>query len=89
MFFSVNNKNGYQLLHRKLGHLSDKNVTLLRKGLLTEVDYTQTDIPCVLCINGKLTRQLFSQGNHLVERQNTNQPLELLHADICGPMQQE
>lgn len=86
IFLAANNKNSHQLWHRRLGHLSDKNMALLRKGLATGVDYTQTDrIPCVSCINGKLTRQPFSH----VGRQRANQPLELLHADLCGPMQQK
>lgn len=71
--------------HRKLGHLSIKNIKKLidmSTGInLNKVDLDQLNSICDVCMQAKQTRLPF--GNN---RYRATRPLEILHTDICGPI---
>ncbi|KMQ91985.1 gag-pol polyprotein [Lasius niger] len=72
-----------ELWHRRLGHLGRTGMKLLRdkhaKGLRFESPLRE---PCVICCKGKQHRQPHPSVN-----KRTKQVLELLHMDLCGPME--
>ena len=75
-----------ELCHQSYGHLNHNGLMLLEKnsmvneGLLVIKDY---QIECVTCALGKQPRKKFP--NHEEKRQT--ELLELIHTDVCGPMQ--
>lgn len=72
--------------HRRFGH-RDMNMlnVIASKGLATgfEIKDCEERIVCECCIKGKLVRKPFPS---LVERRSA-QPLDLVHTDLCGPME--
>lgn len=73
------------LWHLRFGHLNFGNLNLLHKqkmvmGLpLIE----KPDRICEGCILGKQHRESFPAGKSI----RANKPLEIIHSDLCGPMQ--
>jgi hypothetical protein len=63
-----------------LGHIGQDRITrLAREGLLGPL--TKVNLPiCEHCLAGKSTRKLFGKGIRATV------PLELIHSDVCGPM---
>lgn len=73
-----------ELWHRRLGHLNARSMNLLRKGMAVGVDYKDTDYKhCIPCIEGKQSRQPFPKRSF----SRASDVLELVHTDLCGPMQ--
>lgn len=70
--------------HKRLAHLSQKNMSKLRKGLATGINFLEDDKleDCIPCIQGKQKRNSFPTGN--IKR--AKEKLELIHSDLCGPM---
>ena len=66
--------------HARLGHIGQERMNrLAREGLLGPV--TKIDLPiCEHCLAGKTTRKPFSKAIR------AEVPLQLVHSDICGPM---
>jgi transposase InsO family protein len=66
--------------HAQLGHIGkDRMTRLAREGLLGPL--AKVDLPiCEPCLAGKACRKPFGKAVR------TTQPLELIHSDICGPM---
>ena len=66
--------------HARLGHIGkDRMARLAREGLLGPL--AKVDLPiCEPCLAGKACRKPFGKALR------ANQPLELVHSDICGPM---
>ena len=76
--------NKERLWHRRYGHLSEQNLhKLARKGLVEVFDYNETNsiVFCETCIGGKHHRSPFKPSKRQV-----NEPLELVHTDVCGKM---
>lgn len=75
-----------ELWHKRLGHLSYKGVSVLRKLVLgINLPPSQYDAKCnkcVSCVEGKQAVQKFPRG----EAKRAKQLLELIHSDVCGPM---
>ena len=66
--------------HARLGHIKkDKMTRLTRKGLLSPLVNVILPV-CEPCLAGKACRKLFGKARR------ANEPLELVHSDICGPM---
>ncbi|TYK13967.1 gag/pol protein [Cucumis melo var. makuwa] len=65
----------------KLGHINlDRFGRLVKNGLLNELKDDSLP-PCESCLEGKMTKR------HLTEkRYRAKEPLELIHSDLCGPM---
>ena len=74
------------LWHYRYGHLGYDNLKLLHnKSMVDGLSWKpneQTDRKCEGCAYGKQSRQPFSKN---CSQKNT-QPLELIHSDVCGPM---
>ena len=71
--------------HQRFGHLSESGLHMLsNQKLVDDFDYnTAKSIPlCKPCIDGKLHRSPFPKKG----RTRPQNPLELVHSDICGPM---
>ena len=66
--------------HARLGHIGrDRMTRLAREGLLGPL--AKVDLPvCEPCLAGKACRKPFGKAVR------ATQPLELVHSDICGPM---
>jgi len=67
--------------HRRLGHLNYKSIKILANDSDSGVNTTISEVPeCISCAKGKL--QPFPCSKRRARR-----PLELIHSDICGPME--
>lgn len=72
------------LWHRRLAHLNRKSMIELPRmvlGLGTE-DVQISNEPCETCVTGKQARFPFRTSKY-----RASEPLELVHSDICGPME--
>ena len=69
------------LWHLRLGHINIDRINRLAKdGPLKELTVGTLSI-CESCLEGKMTkRPFFAKG------QRATQPLELVHSDVCGPL---
>ena len=74
-----------RLWHHRLGHLNYQGLHLLSaSGIVTGLPYLPIlKETCSGCQFGKQTRESFP--SHSLNR--SQQPLQLLHTDLCGPMQ--
>jgi len=74
--------------HRRLGHL---NTTDMFEGARNramqgfDVEKPSEKFECEICIQGKMTRTPFP----LASERHTEDLLEIVHTDICGPMRTE
>lgn len=73
-------------LHKKMGHLGEKNLRKLSKicdGLkLSDEELKKGLENCDICLRAKQTRLPFSEN-----RYKANKPLEIIHSDVCGPIE--
>ncbi|MCO5568445.1 hypothetical protein L7F22_022144 [Adiantum nelumboides] len=71
------------LWHYRLGHPHVQAMrTLLLYKMARGIEFTQVSIDlCEACIFGKMSRTKFPRSTH-----RTNQPLELVHSDVFGPL---
>ena len=68
--------------HRRLGHRDIETVKRLgRSGQIKIVECGSVD-RCEVCIKGKLSRKPFPKKDDI----STTEILELVHADVCGPL---
>ena len=67
------------LWHKRLGHISIERVkTLSKTGILPELELDHSTT-CIECIKGKMV------NSHKKNATRSNDLLELVHTDICGP----
>lgn len=73
------------LWHQRYGHLNHKYLMLLQKNTMVEgLPVLKNDnVECEACVLGKQHREEFPI--HKAKRQR--EILELIHTDVCGPMQ--
>ena len=84
---TTDDNNKERLWHRRYGHVGEKNLQKLAKTKMVErFDYdTQKQIGfCESCVGGKIRLNPFEQS-----RRRTKQPLELIHSDVCGKMDEK
>lgn len=73
-----------ELWHKRMGHLNYQSLEKL-KNLSTGIEYTvKARNDCKICSLGKQIRLPFSKVGS-----RASQILEVVHSDICGPMEQE
>ena len=74
------------LWHKRYGHLSMQNMQKLKRdGLVSGLDFPSKLSPgfvCSACAYGKSKQAKFPSGSI-----KTSQPLQLIHSDVCGPIQ--
>lgn len=74
--------------HRKLGHLNINSMKKLIKEKMTiGIDINENisdyfEMPCEICLQAKQVRFPFDS-----ERTKAKRPLELIHTDLCGPIE--
>ncbi|KAL3533483.1 hypothetical protein ACH5RR_007004 [Cinchona calisaya] len=79
-------QNDSKLWHLRYGHLNVKGLKLLeQKGMVLGLPKIDSLDLCEGCIYGKQTRKPFSIG----KAWRASTCLELIHADLCGPMNTE
>ncbi|KAK0589658.1 hypothetical protein LWI29_016911 [Acer saccharum] len=79
---AVEDENKVELWHKRLGHISEKGLTVLtKKNLLSDVKSTQLK-KCAHCLAGKQNRVSF----HSSPPSRKSGILDLVHSDVCGPM---
>lgn len=77
----------FLLWHRRYGHL---NASDLRKLVIENMvnglpNFNKQNINCISCIRGKQIRKSFPKKSE----KSSNEILELIHTDLCGPMRVE
>lgn len=83
----VNTAYNCTVWHRRLGHLNKVSMKLLRDKHACGLKFGDPDEhQCKICVQGKQRRQPFSSKTRNERR--TSKPLELVHSDICGPMEE-
>lgn len=79
--------NEAMLWHRRLGHLNYKDLCKMRDGVVSGMKFANTNEitlkNCEVCCQGKQTRFPFSASSN----QRAENLIELIHSDLCGPMQ--
>lgn len=75
-----------ELWHKRLGHLGFKGMCALKDGLATGVMFQvcTPNLECETCLLGKQVGLPFPAG----EATRATKPLEIIHSDVAGPMQQ-
>ena len=77
----VDNDSATYLWHYRLGHIGVKRMKKLHSdGLLQSVDYESLGT-CEPCLMGKMTKTPFSGT-----MEQATDLLEIIHTDVCGPM---
>ncbi|KAL4379170.1 hypothetical protein GQ457_02G022950 [Hibiscus cannabinus] len=73
------------LWHHRYGHLNFKSLSLLsNQNLVDGLPMIRCiDAVCESCVVGKQHRDPFSKSSNM----RASKPAELIHADVCGPMQ--
>ncbi|MCP4489844.1 MAG: hypothetical protein GY820_21375, partial [Gammaproteobacteria bacterium] len=80
----VSNKPTFELLHQWLGHVTKQRLTEMIKKKLVVGELAKDLAQCRGCAEGKLARMPFKSTENSVK---TKDMLELVHTDLCGPMQ--
>lgn len=69
------------LWHCRLGHINDMYMKSLLKS--QKLKFSDSELSfCEACCFGKMSRQKFPKNSEI----RSNQVLDLLHSDLCGPM---
>lgn len=80
----VQDERNYKLWHYRLGHLNDKDLAELSRLSLIPQLRKDGKALCKPCIYSKQKQVSFGNSSFKSER-----PLELVHSDVCGPVQTE
>ena len=72
------------LLHKRLGHMSEKGLHILAKKALIPFTKGNSLNPCDYCLFGKHHRVSFSKSS-----KRKSNILELVYSDVCGPFEVE
>ena len=88
-YTSVNKCSSKDIWHQRFGHLNSKDVDKLSKcsmviGMKVTEELTSNSEVCEGCVLGKMTKRPFPKKS----RSCSLAPLELVHTDLCGPMQE-
>ena len=78
-------QSGVDLWHQRLGHLSERRLgDIFRKDLVSGIKLPKATKMsfCQGCVEGKMNRKPF-RAIHSTRK------LQLVHSDVCGPMQTE
>ncbi|CAK1547641.1 unnamed protein product [Leptosia nina] len=80
--FSSTINDDFYLWHQRLGHLNYNDMKKLKDHTDGVKIPQNSELTCVSCIEGKQARSPFP-----CEGSRANQLLEIIHSDICGPME--
>lgn len=84
--YAAHSLDSIKIWHKKLGHLSFDGMKIL-KGISEGMDFIAKDLremntTCETCLKAKQTRVSFKKSET-----RTKRPLELVHSDVCGPVE--
>ncbi|GKC56778.1 putative RNA-directed DNA polymerase, partial [Tanacetum coccineum] len=79
---AVDNDDMTELWHKRLGHMSEKGMSILSKKNVLSGMHDIKLKKCSHCLAGKQTRLAF-KSHSLFRMENI---LDLVHSDVCGPM---
>ena len=86
---TCNNASSLAVWHCRLGHLNYTYVNQLKnKEMVDGMNYdadTQSQKECEACVLGKMEKKPF----HKQSQHRASRPYEIVHSDVCGPMQVE
>jgi hypothetical protein len=84
---TTSQKNDAQLWHQRYGHLSSKGINVLvQKGTVHGLpSVKESNTKCANCMKGKQQREVFPKKSS----RRASIKLELIHFDICGPINLE
>lgn len=74
-----------EIWHRRFGHLNYKDLRTMQEGAVDGLNVDEKHVDsniCEVCLEGKQSRLPFNNKGH-----RASGLLELVHADICGPME--
>ena len=76
-----------QLWHKRFGHLNISALKILKKDKMIHgiPNLGDVSVNCETCVRGKQTADPFPAKNE----KSSSQVVELIHTDLCGPMQSE
>ena len=77
---------GIDQWHKRLGHMSEQRIhEMVNKKMVKGINVGKTESLrfCEACVKGKTSKQKFST----VGEKCSKRKLELIHSDVCGPMQ--
>lgn len=78
-------KNNSTLWHRRMGHLNLQDLAKLKNATSGINFVLSTDNgPCMNCLKGKQSRSSFPKNGSRASKM-----LELIHSDLCGPMEED
>lgn len=79
------NSESFDLWHKRLGHTNSTNMMMIKNGIVAGVDFNaNVDKFCETCVKGKHSRLPFRSSDT-----KTSALLELVHSDLCGPIEVE
>lgn len=79
---NLTQQNHAKLWHRRFGHINFRDLCKLKNDLVIGVEFSGEFDKCRECVLGKAHRKSFSSSGS-----KTSEILELIHTDVCGPMQ--
>lgn len=83
VYLSDESDENHELWHRRLGHANRKSMQTLANNPQFGVSFKKVNMePCETCLKGKQTRLPFQ-----ISRSRSKDVLELVHSDVCGPME--
>lgn len=84
--FTPSSEVSSEIWHRRLGHLNINDQNKMKDGAVTGISYKDKSVinkgTCTVCCEGKQFRSPFGQTGT-----RSSQPLDTVHADVCGPME--
>lgn len=80
---AVGTTTDYETWHRRLGHPCHNVLMRMRNTVLKDININEANRnTCIPCVKGKQHRLPFYPSTNC-----TTQPLQIVHSDLCGPMQ--
>ena len=89
-YYTSEHNSSKDIWHQRFGHLNKRDVDKLLKssmvvGMKATGEFTGNTEVCEGCVLGKMTKTPFPKKS----QSRGSAPLELVHTDLCGPMQEE
>ncbi|GJX68527.1 retrovirus-related pol polyprotein from transposon TNT 1-94 [Tanacetum coccineum] len=79
---AIDNDDMTELWHKRLGHMSEKGMSILSKKNVLSIVHDINLKKCSYCLARKQTRRAF-KSRHSFRTKNIH---DLVHFDVCGPM---
>lgn len=75
-------ENQVQMWHKRFGHVNNDILKKMASGAVDGICFEPCNFECVTCYKGKFARYPFYETTN-----RTTDLLELIHSDVCGPME--